>query len=185
MLEWLKLEWLALLAFLAMAVHVGILHSQVMAQVAPTAALREPHGASDEQRLALAGWVLGSEVSSPNGLRVWHRMEAASGDLAVRFEGQIEDATISEMVSLLRETDLAPSWLSLAKSAAITRIGGPLEVWFGPARLGAGAAAHAPARPLPTAAAPLPSSQTGGRFRRPLFLAMAAARPLCLRVRAA
>lgn len=74
----------------------------------------------------LAEWALARVLESERqSLRVYTR--ARRGELSFRCEAVV-DSTVVELLSMGRETDLIPTWVSLCTSAGVTRVNSPLDV---------------------------------------------------------
>ena len=65
-------------------------------------------------------WEPAVDYGGPNWLRLSHYFDKSKGELWVRYSGRLFNASTAEFVSLLREVDLLPSWLSLVKAAGVS-----------------------------------------------------------------
>ena len=72
------------------------------------------------------GWTLARELESDQQhLRVFTKTRR--GELSFRFEAVI-NSTAVELVSMCREADLMPTWISFCSSAGVWAAGAPVSV---------------------------------------------------------
>lgn len=96
------------------------------------AAARRP-AAHEDERLHVEAkhddaseWQLAAELGGEQSMTVYTRVRR--GELALRFVVTV-DASISELIALLREADLYPTWNPYCTEAGILHLESPLELW--------------------------------------------------------
>ena len=92
----------------------------------PESAAKPPFAPSE----ATADWKLASVVKDKSNAGVYLRVSTRvrHGELGFRMEGAL-DASVTELVSLARETDLMPSWNAYCAAGEVVRLTSPLELW--------------------------------------------------------
>lgn len=74
-----------------------------------------------------ADWELARELEdAQQHLRVW--TQASRGQLSFKMEAMVNSSVV-ELVAFSRETDLMPTWVWMCKSAAVTRVVSPLDIY--------------------------------------------------------
>ena len=87
--------------------------------------LPTPSNVSVEELPAKA-WRLAVETEGEQPLRV--ETSVRRGELAFRFEATL-DASVAEIISLARETDLMPTWNPFCARAGVAKVASPLDLF--------------------------------------------------------
>lgn len=73
-------------------------------------------------------WKPATSITEKSGTSLRVRTRARRGELGFRIEGTL-DASVVELVSLVRETDLMPTWNAYAREGRVVRLASPTELW--------------------------------------------------------